>query len=68
MMEKYTIIAFNPDGTEDFVDWSDDFNALWKKKNAYQRKERKDWIKEGGVYKVLKVIEFAPDEKKGDRE
>lgn len=63
MNEKYTIVAFNPDGTEDFLDWSNDFDELWKQKNAYIRKERKEWIKGGGEYVVLKVITSAQEER-----
>ena len=63
MTERYVIVAFNPDGTQDFLEWDNDFDKLWKLKNEYQRKEREEWKKDGGEYKLLEVIEFAPKKK-----
>lgn len=53
MSERFAILAMNPDGTEDFLEYSNDFDELWKKKNEYQRKERKEWKKDSGEYVVV---------------
>ena len=55
MVERFAIVAFNPDGTEEFLEFYDDFEKLWILKNKYQRQERKDWKKEGGEYVVVEM-------------
>jgi len=61
-MERYVIVAFNPDGTENFLEWSNDFDYLWKVKNQHMKRERKQWLKDGGEYCVMKVIRSAQEE------
>jgi len=55
-MEKYVIVAFNPDGTANFLEWSNDLEALKKIVDEAQKNERKIWIEEGGETHILEVV------------
>jgi len=56
-MEKYAIVAFNPDGTENFLEWSNSLKALKEAIREHRERERKQWLEEGGEYHILEVVD-----------
>jgi len=56
-MEKYIIIAFNPDGTEDILLYTDDHQEAQRKLVKWRKGERKEWFDEGGEYYLFETLE-----------
>jgi hypothetical protein len=55
-MKKYVMIACNPDGTVEVLEWFEDLAKAKETINDFRKRELEDWVQDGGEYLLLERI------------